>query len=370
MAYFQTEALSVGYHGKTLIHDIDFALEKGKILTLIGPNGAGKSTILKSLTRHLQKISGNVYVQGEEVYRWSPRSRATHLAVVLTDRIAPELMTCRELVAMGRYPHTNAIGRLTPRDEEKVNEALALVDALELAERDFTTLSDGQRQRILLARAICQDTEVIVLDEPTAYLDIRYKVEFLEILRRLAREKGVTILLSLHEIDLASKFSDVLMCVKGDTISQIGAPEEVLRGDAANRLYDMQRGSYNPALGSVELSRPEGAPRVFVLGGGGWGIPVYRQLQRRQIPFCTGILFENDVDFAVGGSLAAQVISAPAFEPIPQQTLDCAWERVREIGTLLHSGCPIGSLNSSLAVLLDRAAGAGLPILHSVQDLP
>ena len=125
MSYLETKELSVGYHGNILIHDINIRIEKGKILTLVGPNGAGKSTILKSITRHLRAISGSVYVQDRDMHRWSAKEMATHLAVVLTDRIHPELMTCQELVAMGRYPHTNAIGKLTEEDRPKVEEALA-----------------------------------------------------------------------------------------------------------------------------------------------------------------------------------------------------------------------------------------------------
>lgn len=168
--YFKTENLSVGYNGNTLIRDINVKLEKGKILTLIGPNGAGKSTILKSITRQLDTIRGSVYINAQEISEWSPKDMAKQVAVVLTDRIRPELMTCAEVVAMGRYPYTNLFGKLTPKDREAVREALERVHALDLAEQDFTTLSDGQRQRIMLARAICQEPEIIVLDEPTAYL--------------------------------------------------------------------------------------------------------------------------------------------------------------------------------------------------------
>ncbi len=369
MSYFETKDFAVGYHGNILIHDINIAIRKGEILTLIGPNGAGKSTILKSITRHLQRISGSVYIQGSDLAAWSAKEMAAHLAVVLTDRITPELMTVRELVAMGRYPHTNFIGRLTPADEEKVAQALELVHAGDLAQRDFMTLSDGQRQRVLLARAICQDTEVIVLDEPTAYLDIRYKVEFLEILRRLAREKQVTIILSLHEIDLASKVSDRILCVKGDTIAHFGTPEEILRGDIVNDLYGMTLGSFNPMLGSVELARPEGEPRVFVLGGGGFGLPLYRQLQKACIPFSTGILQENDLDFAVAADLAASVISAPAFEPVAPPQVEAAKEAICRAGRLLDAGCPAGSLNGHNRLLLAFAREEKLLILRSVEEL-
>ena len=269
--YLYTQDLSVGYDGKVLIHDINIAVERGKILTLIGPNGAGKSTILKSITRHLAKLRGTVYIGGKEIYSWRPKEMAQQVAVVLTDRIRPELMTCGEVVAMGRYPYTNALGKLTDRDKVAVRRALEQVHALELEDRDFTALSDGQRQRIMLARAICQEPEVIVLDEPTAFLDIRHKIELLDILRAMAQEAHTTVVMSLHEIDLAAKISDYLICVKGDTIAKFGPPDEIFGHGDIDRLYDIENGSYNMLFGSVELGRPQGEPRVFVVGGGGYG---------------------------------------------------------------------------------------------------
>lgn len=127
MIYFQTKDFAVGYNGQSLIHDINIDIEKGKILPLIGPNGAGKSTILKSITRHLSKIAGHVYIGRQEIYAWSAKELARQVAVVLTDRIRPELMTCGEVVAMGRYPYTNAMGKMTPRDKEVVAEAMSRV---------------------------------------------------------------------------------------------------------------------------------------------------------------------------------------------------------------------------------------------------
>ena len=206
--YFTTEKLTVGYDGKPLISDISIGIEKGEILTLIGPNGSGKSTILKSITRHLESISGVVTIDGTDMRRMSGRDVATRLSVVLTERIHPELMTCGDIVATGRYPYTNHFGILTAKDREIVRESLRRVHALELYDRDFGEISDGQRQRILLARAICQEPEIIVLDEPTSYLDIRHKLELLNILSEMAKDRGITVVMSLHEIDLAYKISD------------------------------------------------------------------------------------------------------------------------------------------------------------------
>ena len=370
MAYFTTKDLAVGYDGSVLIHDININIEKGKILTLIGPNGAGKSTILKSITRHLAKISGQVWMDGHDVYQWAPREMAKQVAVVLTDRIRPELMTCGEMVAMGRYPYTNALGKLTPQDEEAVNEALRRVHALELADQDFTTLSDGQRQRIMLARAICQDPSIIVLDEPTAYLDIRHKIELLDILREMAHEKGITVIMSLHEIDLATKISDYILCVKGETIAAFGSPEEIFESGTIDKLYDIQHGSYNLLFGSVELTKPAGEPRVFVMGGGGFGSSAYRALQKRQIPFATGILYENDVDLQIARELSDHLVTAQAFEPMTEAQFNAAWELVRRCGRILDPGAPVGTLNALNGKLLEAAAREGIPLLHAVSELP
>ena len=360
--YFKTEAMAVGYDGHILIHDINIRLEKGKILTLIGPNGAGKSTILKSITRHLETISGKVFVGGQSLQQWQPKELAKQVAVVLTDRIRPELTTCAEVVAMGRYPYTNLFGHLTELDKAAVREALERVHALDLAGQDFATLSDGQRQRILLARALCQEPEVIVLDEPTAYLDIRYKMELLDILREMAQQKQLTVILSLHEIDLAMKISDYLLCVKGETSEAFGTPEEVLQNHAIEQLYGMESGSYNLLFGSVELSKPEGAPKVFVIAGGGCGIPVYRALQKKGIPFATGILFDNDVDFQVAQVLASSVVSTPAFEEITDGQYQQAAKLLLKCASVVDAGTPIGTRNLKNQQLLQLAREEKLPI--------
>ena len=205
--YFHLDHLTVGYDKKPLIKDICIGIEKGEIVTLIGPNGSGKSTILKSITRQLKLVGGNVEFDGKNLHELSFRELSTKMAVVLTERMKPELMTCHDIVATGRYPYTGRLGMLTREDEEKVEKAMRAVHAEELGGRDFNAISDGQRQRVLLARAICQEPEVIILDEPTSFLDIRHKLELLAILRRMAKEKGITVIMSLHEIDLAQKIS-------------------------------------------------------------------------------------------------------------------------------------------------------------------
>ena len=237
MEYFRTEELSVGYRGKVLLGDINIGIEKGKILTLVGPNGTGKSTILKTIIRQLEKIGGTVYVGKQDMKTWNIREMAKQVSVVLTEKIHPELMTCEEVVAMGRYPYTNALGKMTPEDKKVVEKALRTVHGEELAERDFSSLSDGQKQRIMLARAICQEPEMLVLDEPTAYLDIRFKMDLLNVLRDMADREGLTVVMSLHEVELAKRVSDKVLCIGEEGIDRYGTPKEVFTPGYIAQLF-------------------------------------------------------------------------------------------------------------------------------------
>lgn len=357
--YFQTRDLSIGYDGKTLIRDICIDIERGEIVTLIGPNGAGKSTILKSIARQLKTIGGTVIIDGRDLKSLSHKELATRMAVVLTERIKPELMTCREVVATGRYPYTGRMGLLNSKDEKKVIEAMTAVHSLEIAERDFNAVSDGQRQRILLARAICQEPEIIVLDEPTSFLDIRHKLELLAILRNMANERGITVIMSLHEIDLAQKISDKIVCVKGDTIEGYGSPEKVFEEKNIRALYDIDQGYYDPCFGSVELPRVQGTPKVFVLSSGGNGIPIYRELQKEKIAFSAGILYTNDLDYRLARLLAAEVISEKPFHEIGDDTFEQAMKRMRECEYVIDGGCEIGPCNRRMRELINAAQKMG-----------
>ena len=353
--YFQTKNLAVGYDGQTLIRDITIDVEKGEIVTLIGPNGAGKSTIPKSITRQLKTIAGTVTIDRADLKRLSLKELATRMAVVLTERMKPELMTCRDIVATGRYPYTGRLGILTAEDEAKVDSAMEAVHALELSDRDFNAISDGQRQRILLARAICQEPEIIILDEPTSFLDIRHKLELLSILRGMAKEKGITVIMSLHEIDLAQKVSDKILCVKGETIDAYGTPEQVFEEENIRALYDIEQGFFDPCFGSIELPRPVGEPKILVLSACGTGIPVYRALQKKNLPFCAGILYTNDLDYRLARLLASEVVTEKPFHEIGDAALNRAMELVQKCDTVIDAGVELGPCNRRMEEVL-RAA--------------
>jgi len=362
------DGLCVGYHGQTLIRDIRASLHRGQILTLIGPNGAGKSTILRTLTRQLDKLGGAVLLDGRDMAGMRGGAVARQLAMVSTERIRPEMMTCYDVVASGRYPYTGRFGTLTEADRAVVRRSLDQVDGGALADKPFGTVSDGQRQRVMIARALCQEPRVLVLDEPTSFLDVRYKLELSGVLLRLAREQGMTIVMSLHEIDLAARLSDLVMCVGGDAAPRLGTPEEVFTAEGVAALYGIRQGGYDPQLGGVELPRPAGKPRCFVLGGGGRATPVYRRLQRQGIPFVTGILFDNDADCASARRLASAVFETPAFMPAEDAVVAAAEEALAQCERLIDPGTPIRGLNACCGRLIDMARARGLILEREGED--
>jgi len=230
--------LSAGYGSKTVLSDINFDLAEGQIISLIGPNGSGKSTLLKTLMGDLPPLKGSVFLDGRDLIALSRSEVAKIMAVMMTGNIRPEWMTCREMAASGRFPYTGLLGKLGKKDSEAVDEAMELTGTSNLASLYITEISDGQRQRVLLAKAICQEPRILILDEPTTFLDIRYKLEFLNLLRVLAEKRRVTILMSLHELELVRLVSDRVICLKDGHMDADGG-REILEDTYLRNLYDI-----------------------------------------------------------------------------------------------------------------------------------
>ena len=247
----KTEALSIGYGGRCVAEGISLQLEEGQILCLIGPNGSGKSTLLKTLMRQIPPLKGSIFMGKQQLERIPEQELARYSAAVLTGRPAPELMSCEELVAMGRYPYTGRLGILSEEDRAVVRDSMEMTETDFLRDEDFTRISDGQRQRVLLARAICQQPKLLLLDEPTTFLDIRHKLEFLLLLRDLTEKQGLAVVLSLHELDLARKIPDRILCLKNGHADREGTPEEIFREDYIRRLFDVEEKTYAAVYGEA-----------------------------------------------------------------------------------------------------------------------
>lgn len=360
--FFRTEQMTVGYQEKALIRDIQIALKKGEILTLIGPNGAGKSTILKSIARQLKLLGGVVYLDRQEITEMSGAQLSQKMAVVFTEKLKTELMTCEDVVATGRYPYTGQFGILSEKDYTIINEAMELVHVTEIRNQDFIRISDGQRQRVMLARAICQEPEIIILDEPTSFLDVKYKLEFLSMLQKLQNQKGLTVIMSLHELELAERISDQILCVRGEYVDRFGTPEQIFQPDYIRSLFDIQTGSFDEENTSMELEAVKDTEEVFVIAGGGTGRAAYRKLQRQQTAFVTGILFENDLDYPVAKALAAEVIKAEAFEPIREALIEKAIQKIDSCKKIICCKNKFGTFEKANETLLAYAEATGKPV--------
>lgn len=325
---FYADRLAAGYGKRPVAEGLSFHAGRGEIVTLIGPNGAGKSTVLKTISGGLAPLGGKLVLDGVPMERIPRKERARKLAVVFTEKLQGELMTCRDVTAAGRYPYTGRLGLLSGEDQRAVDQALELVHGTDLGDRPFDRISDGQRQRIMLARALCQEPEMILLDEPTSHLDVKYKLEFLSLLREMARKKNLSVLMSLHELDLAERISDRVVCIKDGRMDRCGTPEQVFTPGYVEELFGMTAGKFDAAGGAVEFSVPGGAGRpeelpenaVFVIAGNGSGRQVFRKLQRENVPFVTGILFENDLDLPAAEALAAHVVKVP-LGPVPEEAV-------------------------------------------------
>ena len=221
----ELNSLVIGYPGHVVAGPMDAVLRSGELCCLLGANGAGKSTLLRTLSAFQRPLSGEIRIDNEPLSSLSPQMLSTRLGIVLTERVRPTGMTVRDMAGMGRSPYTNFWGRQSAEDRQKVDEALRLVGIEELAERQVTTLSDGERQKVMIAKVLAQETPIILLDEPTAFLDFPSKVETMLLLRRLAREMNKTILLSTHDLDLALQTADRLWLMAKAQPLRTGTPK-------------------------------------------------------------------------------------------------------------------------------------------------
>jgi iron complex transport system ATP-binding protein len=233
----QASKISIGYTSKKvkniIASNIDLSLEKGKLIALIGANGIGKSTLLRTIIGIQKPLSGTVLLNEKNIHEWDALTLAQNLSVVLTEKLPPSNLTVWELIALGRQPYTNWIGTLTDNDIAKINEAIELTQISHLTQKRHYEISDGQLQIVLIARALAQDTPLIILDEPTTHLDLLHKVVLFKLLKKLTQETGKCILFSTHDIDMAIQLSDEMI---------IMTPENTIQDQPCNLIM---KGSFN-----------------------------------------------------------------------------------------------------------------------------
>lgn len=239
MTVYEVKALKAGYEDKIIIPNLSISLKKGAITTIIGENGCGKSTLLKTLGRILHPMGGEVLVHGKNVHKTSTKEIAKIIGLLPQSPKAPNGLTVAEIVEYGRFPHKHKNTKMTPEDHSIIESALEKTNLLDLKDRAINSLSGGQRQRVWIAMVLAQQTDIILLDEPTTYLDMAYQLEVLNLVQTLNHDKGVTVIMVLHDINLASRFSDELIMMRNGQVIAQGSPRKTMTHDNLKKVFDV-----------------------------------------------------------------------------------------------------------------------------------
>ena len=343
-----------------MIKQVSLDLEKGFFVALLGPNGAGKSTLLKCILGLLD-AKGTILIDGDDMSGLADIDAARLQAAVLTDKVYPFNMTVREIIALGRYPHQLGF-RENATDRKIVFDAAETLGVNELLDSRFANLSDGQKQKVLIARAIAQKPKVLILDEPATHLDANARIEILLKLREIARQNKITVLASMHEIEIAYRISDRIIVLDNGSVVACNHPEKIFENKMIDTIYQNKNSTWNKIFGTMEIKCVKNEPLVHVVAGFGTGIPIYRYLARKAIPFSTGMLDRIDVDYCLAASVASKTFSNDA--PYLPLTYDSEiLEYLRHARLILDSGFPVTAQTRPNMYLLIDLAKLGIPVV-------
>lgn len=240
MEVLKTKDLVIGYKGKGISPPINVALNEGNLIALIGPNGAGKSTLFKTLTANIQPVSGNIELLGKELSSYSPKEKASLIGLVLTERPDDIFLKVYDVVASGRCPYTNFFGRIEKEDEVIIIESLEIVGVKHLINRYFDTLSDGEKQKVMIAKTIAQNTPIIFMDEPTAFIDYPSKIELFSLMKMLTKKRKKTIIFSSHDLELLLRYTDDIWIISKNRELISGKKDDLIKDGIINEYFNLK----------------------------------------------------------------------------------------------------------------------------------
>ncbi len=366
-----------GYNdAQTLLFDLSLSVYDGEMMGLLGPNGSGKTTLLRLLSGILRLQQGEIVLEDRVLSAWRRIDIARRIAVVPQELQIPYAFTVEQMVSMGRAPFIRTFfGGRRLRDKEVVREAMQAANVTALANRVFQELSGGERQRVMIAMALAQEPRILLLDEPTAHLDIKYQIETLDLVRRLNQEQGVAVIAALHDLNLAARYFSRLVLFQRGIVAD-GGPAEVLEPGLLSRVYgvDVQvgilRGSEHISVmppGSKEKEAEQSGhtaqPRVHVIAGGGSGEMMMRALADAHIPFVAGALNIGDSDHTLALRLAESVITEQPYAPISAAALEQVRASLTQVRMLIVCPVVIGPGNLALLQEAVQAAQRGLRVV-------
>jgi iron complex transport system ATP-binding protein len=363
--------VTAGYRHAPVIRDVSFALPQGCIAALIGPNGAGKTTLLRAITGLLPPLAGSLQLFGTDVSRLSPAERARLVGVVPQDMEVPMAFTVGEIVMMGRTAAIRPWHAPSAEDRRMVERAMAYTDVIDLKDRRFTEMSGGERQRAVIAMVLAQQPRIILMDEPTSHLDMNHRMEVMQIVERMNREQGVTVLIVSHDLNLAAEFCSRLLLVDGGTLAADGTPQEVLTEDQLRRVYHCDvRVQVSPASGAVlVLPAPRPAAthtgrgiHIHVIAGGGCGEEILRRLLLQDYTLTCGVVNEGDSDAIAAAAMGIPAALEKPFSPMGAAALAQARTMVARCDAVVVSAVPFGPGNCANLELAGDARRLNKPV--------
>ncbi|HET6453729.1 MAG TPA: heme ABC transporter ATP-binding protein [Armatimonadota bacterium] len=377
-ALFELDRVNVSLNSARILNGISFEIRAGEFLGVIGPNGSGKSTLLRTMAGVLTPLSGSVRLDGSEVARIHGRQLARRLAIVPQDNPIAFDFTVQEIVLMGRSPHLRRFEIEKGRDAEIAVDALRRTNLLHLADRSIGTLSGGERQRAMIARALAQQTDILFLDEPTAHLDINYQVEILDLARRENAENGKTVVVVLHDLNLAAEFCDRLIMLSEGSVFAAGSPEEVITRENVQQVYGTSvwvrkhptsGRPYVLSLGSRAVAskfRENGSKasgfKVHVICGGGSGGPVFLRLLEAGCNVTAGVINIGDTDQEAAESLGIEYVEDAPFSPVSEEANQANLRFIADADAVLMADLPFGAGNLANLQGAAHALDLGKPV--------
>jgi iron complex transport system ATP-binding protein len=368
--------LSAGYDGRDVLEGIDLEIAPGELLAIVGPNGSGKTTLLRALAGTLRPTGGTALIGGAEASSLKARERARRLAVVPQSNAVEFAFTVREVVEMGRTPYLTGLGTLSKADRVAVDKALERAGVASLADQIATELSAGQAQLVSIARALAQESTALLLDEPTAHLDVTHQIEVMDTVRRLAHEGQMACAAVLHDLNLAAAFADRILLLSKGRVRACGPPAEVLTraNIAATFGLDVlvRRHPVSGALFVVPVAvsldpdaPPASAPRharIHLVCGGGTGAPLMTALSRAGAKLSTGVLNVIDSDFEVAQALGLRVVAEAPFSAVTQAAAEDSRRLALAADAVVLAAVPFGLANLANLAVVEAAAAAGKPV--------
>ena len=247
MDMLRIEDLSLSYGDKPVVQNLSLRVKKGQVVSIIGPNASGKSTVLKSIAGIIKPVSGKIFIEEKDISKMDSKKLAQKVSILLQQNKNPDDMSIEELVYFGRYPHKKWFEGFEASDKKIIEEAMKLTNTFALRDKTLETLSGGERQRAWIAMALAQEPDILLFDEPTTYLDMAHQIEFLELVNRLNKETGVTVVLVLHDLNQAARYGNYLFAMKGGKIFAQGSPEDVLNPQNILSIYNIEAKIFNAA---------------------------------------------------------------------------------------------------------------------------